>query len=198
VKALALALLGVVLAVPAAGHDPPKEELVLPVMGAAPDFRLTGQDGRAVALRDFHGRALVVSFIYTACPDYCPLLTAKLVGVQEALGDAFGKEVAFVSITVDPGLDTPEVLEHYALSHGADLDGWHFLTGEPETIEAVTRAYGVFAMKASNDLVDHTFLTSLVDTEGRLRVQYLGYRFAPEAFMADLLGLVGGGLVGGP
>ena len=187
-----LILAGLVLAVPAQAHDPPAEELVLPVIGAAPDFTLTGQDGKLVALEDFRGRALAVTFIYTACPDYCPLLTAKLVGVQDALGEDFGQRVAFVSITVDPELDTPEVLEHYALSHGADLDGWHFLTGDPSTIEAVTRAYGVFAMKASNDLVDHTFLTSLVDPEGVLRVQYLGYRFDPEAFMADLVSLLGG------
>jgi protein SCO1 len=191
-KGVALALLGLVVAVPAAGRDPPVEELVLPVIGTAPDFALTGQDGKPVALGDFRGRALVVSFIYTACPDYCPLLTAKLVGVQDALGEAFGRQVAFVSITVDPALDTPEVLEHYALIHGADLDGWHFLTGEPEAIAAVTRAYGVFAMPAANDLVDHTFLTSLVDPEGQLRVQYLGYRFTPEAFMADLVSLVDG------
>jgi protein SCO1 len=185
-----LILAGLVLAVPAQAHDPPAEELVLPVIGAAPDFTLTGQDGKLVALEDFRGRALAVTFIYTACPDYCPLLTAKLVGVQEALGEDFGRRAAFVSITVDPELDTPEVLEHYALSHGADLAGWHFLTGEPRTIEAVTRAYGVFAMRSTNDLVDHTFLTSLVDPEGVLRVQYLGYRFDPEAFTADLLSLV--------
>ena len=191
-KGVALTLFGLVLAVPAQAHDPPKEELVLPVIGTASDFALTGQDGKPVALGDFRGRALAVTFIYTACPDYCPLLTAKLLGVQEALGEAFGRQVAFVSITVDPELDTPEVLEHYALSHGADLDGWHFLTGEAEAIAAVTRAYGVFAMPAANDLVDHTFLTSLVDPDGVLRVQYLGYRFDPEAFMADLLGLLDG------
>lgn len=187
-----MALLGLVLAVPALAHDPPKDELVLPVIGAAPDFRLTGQNGEPVALGDFRGRALVVSFIYTACPDYCPLLTAKLVGVQDALGEDFGRRVTFVSITIDPELDTPEVLEHYALSHGADLSGWSFLTGEPEDIAAVTRAYGVFAMKASNDLVNHTFLTSLIDAEGNLRLQYLGYRFDPEAFLADLSALVDG------
>jgi protein SCO1 len=129
-KAAAAAFAGLLVAVPAAGHDPPKDELLLPVIGAAPGFALTGQDGEPVTLGDFLGRALVVTFIYTACADYCPLLTAKLVGVQEALGDAFGRVVAFVSITVDPELDTPEVLEHYALSHGADLAGWHFLTGE--------------------------------------------------------------------
>lgn len=191
-KAILPGLLGIVLAVPGFAHDPPAEEAVLPVIGPAPDFRLTAHDRTTVTLEDFRGRALVVSFIFTACPDYCPLLTTKLVAVQDLLGEDFGRRVAFVSITVDPELDTPEVLEHYALSFGADLTGWHFLTGEPATIEAVTRAYGVFAMKASNDLVDHTFLTSLVDPEGVLRVQYIGFRFAPEAFMADLLSLVDG------
>jgi protein SCO1 len=191
-RAILAGCLGVVLAVPGFAHDPPAEEAVLPVIGTAPDFVRTGEDGKPVALEDFRGRALAVSFIYTACPDYCPLLTAKLAGVQDALGDAFGTDVAFVSITVDPELDTPEVLTRYALSHGADLAGWHFLTGEPAAIEAVTRAYGVFAMQAKNDLVDHTFLTSLVDPEGVLRVQYIGYRFDPEAFMADLLSLVDG------
>lgn len=191
-KAVLPGFIGIVLAVPGFAHDPPAEEAILPVIGAAPGFALIGEDGKPVALGDFRGRALVVSFIYTACPDYCPLLTAKLAGVQDALGDAFGRQVAFVSITVDPELDTPEVLAHYALSHGADLDGWHFLTGEPAAIEAVTRAYGVFAMQASNDLVDHTFLTSLVDPAGVLRVQYIGYRFDPASFMADLLSLVDG------
>jgi protein SCO1 len=191
-KAILPGFLGIALAVPGFAHDPPAEEAVLPVIGTAPDFALIAQDRTTVSLADFRGRALVVSFIYTACPDYCPLLTAKLAGVQDALGDAFGTDVAFVSITVDPELDTPEVLEHYALSHGADLAGWHFLTGEPTAIEAVTRAYGVFAMQASNDLVDHTFLTSLVDPKGVLRVQYIGYRFDLEAFTADLLSLVAG------
>lgn len=191
-KVILWGFFGIILAVPAFAHDPPVEEAVLPVIGAAPRFALTGEDGKPVALEDFRGKALVVSFIFTACPDYCPLLTAKLVGVQDALGDDFGRRVAFVSITVDPALDTPEVLRHYALSHGADLEGWHFLTGEPSAIEAVTRAYGVVAMQAANDLVDHTFLTSLVDPEGILRVQYIGYRFDPEAFKADLLSLLDG------
>ena len=61
-----------------------------------------------------------MTFIYTSCPDVCPLLTEKMAQVQDELGPDFGPRVAFVSITVDPEHDTPEVLKDYAESHGAD------------------------------------------------------------------------------
>jgi protein SCO1/2 len=183
-------LLLLAAAAPALAHDPPEEELVLPMLGPAPAFELLAQDRQPLALADLRGKPVVVTFIYTACPDMCPLLTQKLVAVQEALGPAFGRDVAFVSITVDPELDTPEVLAHYAGTHGADLDGWSFLTGEPEAIAAVTADYGLFAAKAAGGQVDHTFLTSLIDAEGNLRLQYLGYRFDPEAFLVDLRALM--------
>jgi protein SCO1 len=186
--------LGLALAVMGAGaagaHDPPAEEGRLPVIGPAPDFALTSQDGETVTLEDFRGKALAVTFIYTACPDFCPLLTAKMAGVQDELGDDFGTRIAFVSITVDPELDTPEVLKHYAEVHGADLQGWAFLTGEPAAIAEVTRRYGVFAQKAAGGEIDHTFLTSLIDPEGILRVQYIGVRFDPDEFRSDLMSLV--------
>jgi protein SCO1 len=187
VALLTLALLG---AGAAGAHDPPAEEGRLPVIGPAPEFSLTSQDGETVTLEDFRGKALAVTFIYTACPDYCPMLTAKMAQVQDDLGDDFGTRVAFVSITVDPELDTPEVLKHYADVHGADLAGWAFLTGEPEAIAEVTRGYGLFAAKAVGGEIDHTFLTSLIDPEGTLRVQYMGVRFDADEFRSDLMSLL--------
>ena len=71
-----------------------------------------------------------MTFIYTSCPDVCPLLTDKMAQVQDELGPDFGAEVAFVSITVDPEHDTPEVLKEYAETFDADLGGWGFLTGD--------------------------------------------------------------------
>ena len=190
--AAALVLAGAILAgaAPVGAHDPPADELRLPVIGPAPDFALTSQDGARVTLKDFRGKAVAVTFIYTACPDTCPLLTAKMAQVQDDLGPDFGTRVAFVSITVDPELDTPEALKRYAEAHGANLTGWAFLTGEPAAIEEVTRRYGVYASKNADGDVDHTFLTSLVDPDGILRVQYLGVRFDPEEFRRDLLSLL--------
>ena len=107
------------------------------------DFALTSQDGATVALRDFRGRVLAVAFIYTSCPDVCPLLTEKMAQVQDELGPDFGPRVAFVSITVDPENDTPAALKAYAESHGANLAGWSFLTGAPPVISEVAQRYGV-------------------------------------------------------
>jgi protein SCO1/2 len=110
--------------------------------------------------------------------------------VQDKLGQDFGERIAFVSITVDPERDTPEVLKQYADTFGADLKGWAFLTGAPGAIRDVIRRYGVFAAKNASGEVDHTFLTSIVDRNGMLRVQYLGVRFDPDEFRRDLLSLV--------
>ena len=163
----------------------------LPRIAPAPEFALISQDGAPVRLTDFRGKVVAVTFIYTGCPDICPLLTQKMVDVQDALGADFGAKIAFVSISLDPERDTPEVLKDYAQFWGANLAGWSFLTGSPEAVRDVTRRYGVFFAKKEDGSVDHTQLTSLIDADGQLRLQYLGARFDPEEFRQDLMSLVG-------
>ena len=166
------------------------QDPALPKIALAPHFTLTSQDGAEVSLTDFRGKVVAVTFIYTLCSSTCPVLTPMMSLVQDRLGADFGKRVAFISITVDPERDTPEVLKLYAESFGADLRGWAFLTGSAENIREVTRRYGVFAAKTADGDVDHSFLTSLIDPHGILRVQYIGVRFDPEEFRRDLLSLV--------
>ena len=166
------------------------QELPLPTIAAAPEFTLTSQDGAQVALADLRGKVVVVTFIYTLCTNTCPVLTPMMSFVQDQLGADFGVKIAFVSITVDPERDTPEVLKEYAQAFGANLAGWFFLTGPSDVIYDVTRRYGVFALKSANGDVDHTFLTSIIDRRGILRVQYLGVRFDPNEFRRDLLSLL--------
>ena len=161
----------------------------LPVIGPAPDFVLTSQDGKPVSLGDYRGRVVAVTFVYASCTDTCPVLTALMVKVQQDLGPAFGSKIVFVSITVDPERDTPDGLREYAKNFDADLSGWAFLTGSPAAIHDVTQRYGVFVRKTATGDVDHTFLTSLIDANGSMPVQYLGYGFDPEEFRHDLLNL---------
>jgi protein SCO1/2 len=163
----------------------------LPVIGPAPPFTLTSQDNKSVSLTDFHGKVVAVTFIYTGCPDICPLLTQKMVDVQDALGALFGDKIAFVSISLDPERDTPEVLKDYAQFWGARPEGWSFLTGSLETVHDVTRRYGVFFAKKEDGSVEHSQLTTLIDADGQIRLQYLGARFDPEEFRRDLMSLVG-------
>ncbi|MDH3688699.1 MAG: SCO family protein, partial [Gammaproteobacteria bacterium] len=141
-------------------------------------------------LENLRGKVVVVTFIYTACADTCPLLTTKMVGIQKTLGDDFGSKVHFVSITVDPERDRPEVLQLYAAALGCDPAGWAFVTGTETEITDVARAYGVYKKKQSAGDVDHNLLTSIIDQQGMLRVQYMGDRFDPHEFMDDLQSLL--------
>jgi protein SCO1 len=183
--AVAVLLLPAVLAAHEAGGDKS-----LPVIGPASPFALTSQDGKPVALADLRGKVVAVTFIYTECPDICPMLTQKMVQVQDELGADFGKKVAFVSISLDPEHDTPAVLKDYAQFWGVKPEGWSFLTGPLDAVRDVTRRYGVFFTKKEDGSVEHSQLTTLVDADGRMRVQYLGARFDPEEFRQDLLSLV--------
>jgi protein SCO1 len=174
--------------IPALSHD--RQDDTLPRIGPAPEFTLTTQEGERLSLQELRGKVVAVTFIYASCIDTCPLLTAKMVQLQHRFGTDFGSKVFFVAVTVDPQRDTPEVLKRYAQAHGADLAGWAFLTGAAAEILQVTRRYGIYTKKTPLGDVDHTFLTSLIDQRGTLRVQYTGVRFDPEELLRDLQSLV--------
>jgi cytochrome oxidase Cu insertion factor (SCO1/SenC/PrrC family) len=87
------------------------------------------------------GRVVVVDFVFTRCIGACPLLTSKLLQLRRALGDA-SREVRFVSISVDPGFDTPAELKRFATKHGADDAGWTWLTGDEASLREVLRRLG--------------------------------------------------------
>jgi protein SCO1 len=196
---LVLALLILALAPPAAmmlmGLSPDaapatSETQPLPKIAPAPGFTLTSQDGAQISLADLRGKVVAVTFIFTRCGDTCPVLTPMMSMVQDRLGRDFGSKIVFASITVDPEHDTPEMLKLYAQAYGADVAGWSFLTGPPPIIADLTRRYGVFAPKHANGDIEDSFLTSIVDRRGILRVQYLGVRFDPEEFRRDLASLL--------
>ena len=87
--AIFLALAALMGPMPGTAHES-HENKRLPVIGPAPPFELTSQEGKRVKLADFRGKVVAVTFIYTGCPDICPLLTQKMVDIQEALGADFG------------------------------------------------------------------------------------------------------------
>ena len=162
----------------------------LPVIGPAPQFSLVRESGERFASGELRGRVSAVTFIYATCTDTCPLLTAKLVKLQQRLGADFGEHVRFVAITVDPAVDTPDVLRNYAKAVGANPKGWAFLTGTPDEIRGVVRDFGAFARKNPKGDVDHLYITSLIDRSGAMRVQYVGYRFDPDEMLRDLRTLI--------
>src|SRR5919198_3063567 len=116
-----------------------------------PNVPVTTQDGATVRFYDdlIKGKAVAIDFIYTTCKDECPLETARLVQVQKLLGDRVGKDLFFYSITVDPRVDTPEVLKDYADKFHAG-PGWLFLTGGESDLRQIAAKLGV---RYSRDLL---------------------------------------------
>lgn len=108
----------------------------LPKLGAVPAFALRDQGGQTVTAASLRGQPFVANFVFTRCPDVCPLLTSKLAGVRQRLV-ADRVRVRYVSFSVDPANDTPEVLAAYAREHHVDFDDWRFLTGDAEAVKRV-------------------------------------------------------------
>lgn len=172
------------------GHVAPTDER-LPMLGRAPPFALIDQAGRPLELSALQGKVLAQTFIYTRCTDTCPILTARLVALQQRLGADFASRVHFVSITVDPDNDTPAVLLAYARAHGVDLRGWSLLTGPHAAVQAAVHGFGSYArQRRPGGTIDHLTLTSLIDRDGRMRVQYLGTGFREDEFLRDLRALL--------
>ena len=110
-----------------------------------PNVTLTTHDGRSVRFFDdlIEDRVVAINFIYTSCPDACPMETARMLEVRRLLGDRVGKDVFFYSITIDPAHDTPEVLRRYVESWGLG-PGWTFLTGKERDIQLLRRKLGIY------------------------------------------------------
>lgn len=183
--AISLTLLAAV-SIPAWTHSIADTSQRLAKIGPAANIELTAQSGNPFSLAQTRGKIVAVSFTFTKCTDTCPMLSATMVRVQNALGADFGSEVFFVTVTMDPEADRPEALKRYAEAIGSNLEGWAFLTGTETEIASVARDYGIFRMKSSDGEVEHTLLTTIIDREGISRVQYMGMHFDPDEFLHDL------------
>lgn len=122
--------------------------------GAAPRFQLIDQSGAPLSLNSLRGKVVVLTFLYTNCPDICPVTLNKFGVVHDRLGDAAG-DVAFVAITVDPARDdTAQLRAYLAAQHLTDKVS--FLTGDRDTLEGIWRAYGIVSVDTANAAGEHS------------------------------------------
>lgn len=157
----------------------------------APDFALTDQNGARVSLTDLRGRWLLLDFVYTRCNGPCPILTSLHVELQRALAPELRERVRFVSISLDPEYDTPEVLARYAQARGADLATWSFLTGPPAEVAEVVKRFGVGTLRSADGSIDHVVATFLIDGQGRIARRWLGLENGVEERRAEIASLAG-------
>jgi protein SCO1/2 len=140
------------------------------VLYPAPSFSLTDQEGRPFSSESLRGKAWVADFIFTNCPGACPMMGQKISSLQKAVPN---ENVRFVSFTVDPETDTPEVLKQYGQRFGADGARWHFLTGEKREMFRIAAEMKLSALPAegTNPIV-HSEKFLLVDKDGNVRGAY--------------------------
>jgi protein SCO1 len=176
-------LLAALLASPGSAAPAP-----FPVIGKrAPNFLLIDQDDHRVQVSQFRGKLVLLNFIYTHCTDVCPLTTAALARVQRELVHRgwWATDVVFLTVTTDPLHDTPTVLRAYATRYKADMQGWHFLTGDPGATQAVYKQYGIAVQGRSGNLQDHAAPTFVIDRDGVVLGAY-GINPDPDAIIHDL------------
>jgi len=120
-----------------------------------PNIPLVTHEGKPVRFFDdlIKGKVVAINFIYTSCPDVCPLETAMLREVQEILGDQVGRDVFMYSITIDPERDTPEVLKKYAEKFEVG-PGWLFLTGKKDDITLLRKKLGLYSEAKGGDKLE--------------------------------------------
>lgn len=152
----------------------------------ARDFRLPDTDGKVRSLQDFKGKAVVVFFGYTQCPDVCPTTMADIAQAKKLLGPE-GVKVQGVFITIDPERDTPELLKAYAANFGPDFVA---LRGTPEQTAAVAKDFKVYYKKVEGKTpgsytMDHSAASFIYDPQGRLRL-YARYGAGPQVLADDL------------
>jgi len=147
----------------------------LPVLGHVANFTLTNQDGLVTTLADLTNRVWVADIIFTRCAGPCPIMTAQMKSLQDALPPA--SRVKLVTLTTDPDYDTPPVMKNYGERFGANFNRWLFLTGTKAEIAGL--AGGSLKLSAvpvkpadqtnSADLFIHTTIFVAVDKHARLR-----------------------------
>ena len=159
-----------------------------------PDYHFTNELGRAVSLRDFRGKALAVTFIFTRCPfpEFCPKLSKGFAAAYQKLKSERDAPPNWklLSISFDPEFDTPAVLKSYAQRYSYDSAQWSFLTGSFEEIGGLAAQAGLRFGK-EGDSISHNVRTIVIDAQGRLRRVFSDTKWTADDLATELIAAAG-------
>jgi protein SCO1/2 len=154
-----------------------------------PPFSLTNENGERISLDTFRGEAFVLTFVFTRCPvpNFCPRMSNNFEELQTAIKTGSNKlaKTHLLSITLDPGYDTPKVLSDYAAFHHADRQIWTFATGDEKEIDSLTRAFSVYRQNEGGT-ISHGLATALINKDAIIEKIWRGNAWTPTEVTAAI------------
>jgi protein SCO1/2 len=178
-----------------AGPHPATSTLHMPQPGEeVPDFALTNQNGRRVALRDYRGKALLVTFIYTRCPfpDYCPRISGLFAELNRSMmaSPELARRTHLLSVSIDPAHDRPAALRSYGAEYAKDtgdhsFNHWEFAVPKPEELTRMAKFFGLTYENDSGQII-HSLSTTLISPDGRVYRWYRGGDWKPADVLHDV------------
>jgi protein SCO1/2 len=167
-----------------------------------PDFGLVNQDGKRIHLAQYRGKVLVLTFIYTRCPqpDQCTLMSNNFAAIDKALQkqpDAYDK-THLLTISFDPDYDTPKVLRSYGASHterysDETFQHWEFATGSKDEVKGIAQFFGLryyHDTESDDEQVIHSMRTAIISADGKVLKLYRGNEWKPEEILGELKNLM--------
>jgi protein SCO1 len=159
-----------------------------------PDFTLRNQDTREIHIKDYRGKTLLLTFIYTRCPvpDYCTLMSDNFAQIDRALGqdpEVYGK-THLLSISIDPEYDTPKVLRSYGAAHTERYQNetfahWEFAGGTKEQVKEIAQFFGLTYFPEKDQII-HALRTVIINPDGKVKKIYGGNDWKPEEIVAAM------------
>lgn len=157
-----------------------------------PDFEILNEDGKAVRLSEFRGKAVAITFIFTRCPlpEFCPRMTRNFAKANRLLSSRSQtlSNWQFLSLSFDPKYDSPTVLKRYANAHrGPEKDGWLFGVLSSETISKLAPLIDLHVLHEGESF-SHNLRTVVLDSQGRIHRQLDGNSWSAEQLVEALIG----------
>jgi protein SCO1/2 len=159
-----------------------------------PNYGLVNQDDKLIKVQNYRGQALMLTFIYTRCPDpnYCTLMSSRFALLDQLLQkepDLYGR-THLLSISFDPSYDTPAVLRSYGASYTGrysdeKFEHWEFASGSMDQVKGIAQYFGLRYYQGTDQII-HDLKTAIIAPGGKVFKVYSGNEWTPEEAMNDL------------
>jgi len=159
-----------------------------------PNFTLRNQNNREIHIKDYRGKTLLLTFIYTRCPvpEYCTLMSNNFAQIDRVLGQdpSLYEKTHLLSISMDPSYDTPEVLRSYGAAHTERYEKetfahWEFAGGTSDQVKAIAQFFGLTYFPEKDQII-HGLRTAIITPEGKVAKIYTGNEWKPEEVIEEM------------